>query len=98
MEYEQALRMVYDTIDIVNRQLPAARRLAKSPDTVIVGAGGALDSLGIINFVVALEDKVGEAIGTPIELLDLEMLTERSPFRTVGALTRYIATRPDLIA
>jgi hypothetical protein len=93
MNHEQAQRIVYDAIDIVNQQLPAARRLAKSPDTVIAGTGGPLDSLGIINFVVTLEDKVSEAIGTPIQLLDLEMLTERSPFHTVGALTRYIATR-----
>ena len=93
MNDDQALRIVYDAIDIVNQQLPAARRLAKSPDTVIVGAGGPLDSLGIINFVVTLEEKVGDATGTSIQLLEEELLAEGSPFRTVGALTRYIATR-----
>jgi hypothetical protein len=94
MSHEEALRIVYEAVDIVNQQLPAARRLAKSPDTVIAGAGGSLDSLGIINFVVTLEEKVGDAIGTSIQLLEPEMLTEGSPFRTIGALTHYIATRP----
>ena len=60
---------------------------------MIVGAGGLLDSLGIVNFVVTLEEKVGDAIGTSIQLLEQEMLTEGSPFRTVGALTHYIVTR-----
>jgi hypothetical protein len=43
---------------------------------------------------VTLEEKVGDAIGTSIQLLEPEMLTEGSPFRTIGALTHYIATRP----
>lgn len=93
IEHTEALRIVYDTIDVMNRQLPAARRLLKSPDTVIVGADGLLDSLGIVNFVITLEEKVGEAVGAIVQLLDEDMLVEGSPFQTVGALTDYIATR-----
>ena len=93
MEHTEALRIVYDTIDVMNRQLPAARRLLKSPDTVIVGADGLLDSLGIVNFVITLEEKVGEAVGATVQLLDDDMLVEGSPFQTVGRLTAYIATR-----
>jgi len=93
MDHEQALQIVYDAIDVVNQQLPASRRLHKSPDTVIVGAGGSLDSLGIVTFVILLEEKVGEAFGTTVQLLDEQMLVEDSPFQSIGALTRYIATR-----
>ena len=93
MDHERALRIVYEAIDVVNQQLPAARRLRKSPNTVIIGAGGALDSLGVVNFVITLEDKVAEAIGTTVQLLDQQMLVDDSPLQTVGALTDYIATR-----
>ena len=91
MERDHALRIVYETIDVVNRQLPAARRLRKGPDTVLVGVAGSLDSLGIVNFIVTLEEKVGEVLGAPIQLLDDTMLVEESsPFRTVATLTSYL--------
>ena len=93
MDHDQALRIVYDAIDVVNQQLPASKRLHKSPDTVIVGAGGSLDSLGIVSFVILLEEKVGEAFGTTVQLLDEQMLVEDSPFQSIGTLTHYIATR-----
>jgi acyl carrier protein len=92
MDHEQAQRIVYETIDIVNQQLPAARRLRKSPGTVIVGPGGALDSLGVVTFVITLEDKVGEAIGANVQLLERDLLGEGSPLQTVAALTELVAT------
>ena len=93
MEREQALRIVYETIDVVNQQLPASRRLPKGPDTVIVGVTGSLDSLGIVNFIVTLEEKAGELLGTPIQLLDDTLLVEGDgPFRTVATLTSYLET------
>jgi acyl carrier protein len=93
IDYARALGLVYDTIDVVNRQLPAARRLRKAPDTVIAGAGGALDSLGFVNFVLALEEKVAAVAGAPVALLDEDMLVEQSPLRTVESVSRYIAAR-----
>ena len=64
MDHDEALKVVYDAIDVVNRQLPASKRLPKSPDTVIVGAGGSLDSLGIVTLVVLVEDSPFQSIGT----------------------------------
>ena len=94
MEEDAARRLVYDAIDMVNQQLPAAKRLTKSPETIIVGAGGALDSLGVVNFVIAVEEKVADATGAAVQLLDETMLGDGSPFHTVASLARYIAARP----
>jgi len=94
MDEEAARRLVYDAIDIVNRQLPAAKRLRKAPETIIVGAGGALDSLGVVNFVIAVEEQVADATGAAVQLLDETMLGDGSPFHTVGSLARHIAARP----
>ena len=93
MDEETARRLVYDAIDIVNQQLPAAKRLTKSPETIIVGAGGVLDSLGIVNFVIAAEEKIADATGTALRLLDDAMLVDGGPFHTVGSLARHIAAR-----
>jgi hypothetical protein len=91
MDRELAQRIVYETIDVVNQQLPASKRLRKSPGTVIAGPGGALDSLGVVTFVITLEDKVGEAVGASVQLLDRDLLGEGSPLHTVAALTEFVA-------
>ena len=93
MEREQALRILYETIDVVNQQLPPARRLRKAPETVIVGVAGVLDSLGIVNFIVTLEEKAGEVLGVPVQLLDDTMIVdEAGPLRSVATLTSHLAT------
>jgi len=87
MRHEQALQVIYDAIDVVNRQLPQSRRLTKSPDTIIVGPSGRLDSLGIVNLVLAIEERASEVIGAPFRLLDEgAMLDDGGPFRNVGSL------------
>ena len=92
MEREQAVRILYETIDVVNQQLSPARRLRKAPDTVIVGASGSLDSLGIVNFIVTLEEKAGEWLGGHVQLLDEAMIAdEDGPLHTVAALTSHLA-------
>lgn len=87
MQHEQALKVIYEAIDVVNRQLPQARRLTKSPDTIIVGPAGRLDSLGIVNLVLAIEERASDVIGSPVRLLDEgAMLDDGGPFRDVGSL------------
>jgi hypothetical protein len=95
MQRDEALRLVYDAIDVVNPQLPVTRRLAKSPDTVIVGPSGSLDSLAIINFVITLEQRVTDVIGAPVQLLDEAALIEANgAFATVDTLTRFLESLP----
>ena len=91
MHRDQALQIVYDAIDLVNPQLPPARRLMKTPQTVIVGPSGQLDSLGIINFLLAIEERASDATGVPVQLLDdTALIAEHERFRTVDALARYL--------
>lgn len=93
MNLDAAHAVVYEAIDTVNQQLPPARRLRKAPDTIIIGRGGALDSLGIVNFVIALEEKVADRIGVAVQLLDADMIGDESPLRTVESLARFLASQ-----
>lgn len=91
MDRERALELIYATIDVVNQQLPAAKRLARGPATVIVGAGGSLDSLGIINFVLALEEHATDTVGRSVQLLNPDLLAaDDTPFRTVDTLATHL--------
>ena len=92
MDRERALALIYETIDVVNQQLPATQRLARDPATVVVGAGGSLDSLGIVNFVLALEEKSEDALGSSVQLLKPEWLAPDGPFHTVDRLATLLTT------
>ena len=97
MDKQQAIRLVYETIDQINPQLAAARRLPKSAGTVLVGPGGSLDSLGLITFVVALEERVGDTLARSVQLLDETALSDPTgPFHTVDTLADYVAALPGV--
>lgn len=88
---DEALDIVYSAIDVVNRQLPRARRLAKAPDTIVVGPSGILDSLGIVNLILAIEERASDALGRPLQLLgDTSFVDTDGPFRTIGAIADHL--------
>lgn len=83
-------------IDEVNLQLPADRRLTKAPDTILLGAGGKLDSLGYVNFVIAAEVALEGMLGEPVNLADaiLSQPNGKAP-KTVGELADFVTALRD---
>ena len=91
-EKEKILQSIYTVIDDKNEELPDDQRLEKSPETVLFGQGAKLDSLGLVNVVVATEQQIEGDFGTLISLTDERAMSQRnSPFRTVGTLVDYVA-------
>ena len=88
---EQVLQVVYRAIDEINPGLPAERRLKKSASTALFGHAGALDSLGLVNLIVAVEQAVEDELGASVTLADEKAMSQSaSPFRTVGTLAAYV--------
>ncbi len=89
---EQIERAVYRAIDDLNLQLPEDRKLEKSPDAVLFGKNGQLDSLGLVSFIVEVERKVEEELGVSIILADERALSQQnSPFMSLQSLEKYVA-------
>ncbi len=66
----------------------------RSPETVIFGSGGKLDSLGLVQLIVTIEQEIDERLDVGLTLADERALSEkRSPFRTIGSLIEYIGRR-----
>ena len=60
-------------------------------DTTIYGNDSRLDSLGLINLIVAVEQNIEDEFDVTITLADDRAMSQkRSPFKTVGTLTNYI--------
>lgn len=88
------LSMIYDAFAELNRQLPSDAQLRGDPETALIGSGGSLDSLGLITFLVSLEDMIQSRLGVSVALVDEELMAdETGPFRTAGSLATWIAAR-----
>ena len=88
---EKILQSIYNSIDSLNAQLPKEGHIEKSNNTALFGSGSKLDSLDLINLVVAVEQNIEDEFDVTITLADERAMSqETSPFRTVGTLTDYI--------
>lgn len=85
------LDVIYGAIREINAQMPPDQRLAAAPDTILVGEGGVLDSLGLINLLVLVEEGLSSRTGSTVTLLDERYMgVQDGPFRTVGSLAEYV--------
>jgi acyl carrier protein len=91
MERTRIIEFIYEAIDETNTQQAANNHLLKSLNTILIGPGGSLDSLGLVNFIVALEGVISDKLDIDVALADERaMMQEESPFRTVDTLADYI--------
>jgi acyl carrier protein len=75
----------------LNLQLPPGDRLSLSRDTRLVGTGGKLDSLALINLIVGVEQHVSEDLGVNVVLTEDRTLAHADRvMATVGALAEHI--------
>ena len=61
---EKVEKVLNCAIDRVNELLPTGESLSKEKDTVLLGQGGKLDSMGFVNLVVAIEEELEKQLGT----------------------------------
>ena len=87
----QVIEAVYVAIDELNAQLPDDQHLKKSLDTELFGPASVIDSLGLVNLVVEVEEQIFQFFGRQLTLADEKAMSRKhSPFRTVAALVAYI--------
>jgi acyl carrier protein len=67
-------------------------QLAFAPETPLFGDGAPLSSLDLVMLLVEIEDRLADRFGLERSLSDdRAMSQQRSPFRTIGTLTDYLA-------
>ncbi|TIL87789.1 MAG: hypothetical protein E5Y65_21985 [Mesorhizobium sp.] len=92
---DQVTEAIYAAIEEVNLQLPHEQRLEKSLQTRFFGPDGSgLDSLGLVNLIVLVEQKVEEHAGKSISLVNDEVMSlSDSPFESVAKLSNFITSQ-----
>ena len=92
-QYDNIISIIFRAIDEVNQLLPTERRLEKSCETVLSNkfAQGVLDSLGMVNFIIALEQLIDQEKGVSVSLADdLIISQQHNPFQNVRILAENI--------
>ena len=88
---EKIQQSIFNSIDSLNANLPNEGHIEKSNNTALFGSGSKLDSLDLINLVVAVEQNIEDEFDVTITLADERAMSQKtSPFRTVGTMTDYI--------
>ena len=72
-EHDRMERLILSVMDRMNAFLPPAERIPSEPGTVLLGEGGRLDSLGIANFIVSVEEALEQELGRSVPLSDQDL-------------------------
>ena len=91
MKNETLENLIYPVVEEFSQSLPKSTCFLKDPDTVVFGSEAALDSLSMISFIVALEERIEFETGITVRLVNEKAMSMRnSPFRTLNSLAIYI--------
>jgi D-alanine--poly(phosphoribitol) ligase subunit 2 len=83
------IEIIYQSIDEINQQ--ERIDIPKSLQSQLFGRGSRLDSLGLVNFIVSVEEKINDKHGFSISLADEKAMSQKnSPFLSVDTLAEYI--------
>lgn len=83
--------IIFKTIGELNETLKNKIPLDKGLDIPIFGGKGYLDSLGLVNLLVSIEQNIEDEFDINLTIADERAMSQRnSPFRTIGTLVKYI--------
>lgn len=92
IDSNKIMDILFSAIDELNEIRSTGHAIEKSPATVLFGEKGTLDSIGLVSFIVSVEQKIAQETGVNVTLADERAMSQKnSPFRTVSALADYIS-------
>ena len=91
IQNEKIIQIIFSAVDEVNQLLPKEQLIEKSVDAILFDTSSNLDSLGLINLIVTVEQKIEDELDAVISLADERtMEQENNPFKTIRSLSEYI--------
>ena len=88
---ETGLDIIYAAIDRLNEQSDDREKIIKQPETRLFGGDGGIDSLDLVNLVVAIEHHIEDTTSNTVVLVDEStMALENNPFHSVATLADHL--------
>ncbi len=92
MTNNEIQQIIFNAIEMTNNAREEDKQIPVSADTELYGTSGQLDSMGLVAFLVDIEESFQDN-EINITLSDERAMSQsNSPFRNVQSLTDYIAT------
>lgn len=93
MNQQEVTAAILEAVAEYNEGLEQEQKLELDPETRLLGKSSKLDSFGLVNLIVVVEEKLYDKFDKPVTLADERAMSqERSPFRTVQSLAEYAYT------
>ena len=90
LNFDTALAAIKNAVAEINASLADDKQISSEPDAVLFGADTTLDSIGLVNVVMAAEQYIGDETGQDIVLAsESAMSRKRSPYRSLKALAEF---------
>lgn len=87
----QIREVVFRAVDAMNAELPDDGQVSRNPDAVLYGEEGVLDSLGLVDLAMHLQEGIIDQFDVALMVANDDALASaESPFRTIETLTVYI--------
>ena len=87
----QIVKLIVNAFDDIREDYPNAELSNPSEKTPLFGARGFINSLGLVNLIVGIEERISEEFGRDIVLADERAMSQKvSPFLSIGSLARYV--------
>ena len=92
MKVNKALQLMQDTFSSMQRSGMMEEEIKVTPDTIILGTGSSLDSLGFVTFISDLEERVSSEAGKDYYLIltEIHEANAEQAFLSAGVLAAYI--------
>ena len=82
MNQQDVLTAVLEAVAELNEQLDDEHKLELTPETRLLGRSSKLDSFGLVNLIILVEEKLYDKFDRSITLADERAMSqEHSPFR-----------------
>ena len=85
------INIIYVSLDDINEQYEL--NIQKDTNTRLFGKDSNIDSLGLVNLIVSIEDSINKSFDTSISIADEKAMSQKySPFRSIDTLADYIVS------
>ena len=92
MTNDEIKQIIFDAIEMANNAREDNNQIPVGDDTELYGTNGHLDSMGLVSFLIDIEESLMDH-DIQVTLSDERAMSQKhSPFRNVQSLTDYIAT------
>ena len=91
MEIKKIEGLIIRTLQEVKEVIDEQNLDSLDSSTKLFGGRGVLDSMGLVSLIIDLEERIEDEFGISLILADERAMSqEKSPFRTVSSLAKYI--------